>query len=206
MRDRNKLASKAFRQELLDRYDGAKNCVCCGEPIDEPIWHHILPCHLGGSDLVTNIVPVCHSCHQAIHNMKPNIYYRFRSMGKTGGRNVDYKPEYDDIFDDYIKCRISRTEASKRLNKGVHFKDNKAFKQFMEKNGIESFRNNIDVILSKHDRLQEGQVVGYIKYADGRKEELKWVVETEDIPQPEEEQISAEDKWWNNYKKIKYGT
>lgn len=206
MRDRrnHKLHSKAFKQKLLDKYDGAKNCVCCGEPIDEPIWHHILPCYLGGGDLLTNIVPVCHACHQAIHNMKPNIYYRFKSCGKVGGRNIDYKPEYDDIFDDYIKCRISRTEASERLNKGIHFKENKAFKQFMEKNGIESFRNNIDVILSKHDSLQVGQIVGYIQYADGRKEELKWNVG--DIPRSGRSQVPTGSEWWDNYKKANYGT
>lgn len=179
MRDRNKLANKTFRQELLDRYDGAKKCVCCGEAIDEPIWHHILPCRLGGGDLVTNIVPVCHACHQAIHNMKPNIYYRFKSMGKVGGRKVDYKPEYDDIFEDYVRCRISRSEASARLNKGIHFKENKAFKEFMQRNNILRLKNRLDIILSKHENepLKVGTEVGSIEYMDGRIEYLYWGME-----------------------------
>ena len=192
MRDRNKLASKAFRQELLDRYDGAKQCVCCGEPIDEPIWHHILPCHLGGGDLVTNIVPVCHACHQAIHQMKPNIYYRFKSWGKVGGRNVDYKPEYDDIFDDYVRCRISRTEASERLNKGIHFKENKAFQEFLQKNGIVAVKNKLDLLMSKHNGIEIGQKVGYIEYADGEVEELRWRVGEE--PRSGETRIPTVDK------------
>ena len=43
-------------------------CFCCGGKIEH--YHHVLPKHLGGSDLPENLIGVCRFCHEKIHTGK----------------------------------------------------------------------------------------------------------------------------------------
>lgn len=196
-RKANALASAKFKRELTEYYHGAKRCVCCADYIDEPIWHHILPVALGGEDIVTNMVPICHACHMAIHNMKPAFYYRFKAS-PGGGRPKDHMPWYDNIYDDYVMCRIPKTVASERLGKGVHFQENAAFREFLKKNRILKFRNNIDLIASKNNGYVEpGRIVGHVEYMDGTRKELRYGEE-----KPKSDPIPLEES--SGYASIKY--
>lgn len=175
-RENNHLTNRAFRRELEERYDGAKECVCCGEPIDEPIWHHILPVAQGGQDIPSNLVPVCECCHKAIHSMKPSWRYKTRS---GGGRPIEKPDRCYDIFEDYVRCRIAKSEAAYRLKKGIHFMELKIFQNYKKENGIVSYKNNLDIRIAKngHNELSYGVPVGSIQYADGTEEIMLWGVE-----------------------------
>lgn len=43
-------------------------CIICGHPIEH--FHHVVPRHMGGSDLPENIVGLCKTCHEGIHTDK----------------------------------------------------------------------------------------------------------------------------------------
>ena len=55
----------AQRRALIAR-DGA--CIGCGEPPGECEAHHIIPCQRGGKTRLDNLVLVCWSCHDLIHD------------------------------------------------------------------------------------------------------------------------------------------
>lgn len=41
-------------------------CVNCGA-IEEIEYHHIVPLSLGGNDVLSNICPLCATCHGKVH-------------------------------------------------------------------------------------------------------------------------------------------
>ena len=172
------LSNRKFVRALYEHYDGAKKCVCCEDPIQTPNWHHILPVALGGKDIITNMVPVCDACHKAIHNMKPAWYYKFKA-GPSGGRPIDRPENCENIFEDYVRCRISKSEAAERLGKSLHFIECKAFIEYKFNHSIAKYKNNIDIYLKCAGRkdvnaIEDGRVVGSILYEDGTTEELYW--------------------------------
>lgn len=177
-RENNVLSNKAFVRALYNHYDGAKKCHICGREIEQPEWHHILAKKLGGPDNMNNIIPLCHACHTAITHMKPVTKYRTHESAKLSGRKAMYPDNYEAILEDYTRCRISKSEAMERLGmKKGKLNDLKFFREFRKKNGIVRQRNNVDVYMSKHDRIAVGYKIGEIEYVDGRKEELFWGVE-----------------------------
>ena len=179
MRENNRLASQKFRKVLLQHYGGAKKCVCCGEPISEPIWHHILPVANGGQDIVTNIVPVCEFCHKAIHNMKPAFYYKCKANNSGGRPKKKWVDNAEDIFDDYLHCRISKIEAKERLKVKYNFCDRPEYKEWLFKQNVKSARNNLDYTMCLYNCIAIGQNVGYIEYEDGTRIEIPWPIEQE---------------------------
>lgn len=56
-------------------------CYFCGNPI-EP-YHHMLPRHMGGSNLPENIIGVCRQCHEDIHTgkLKPDVHGILKKYG-----------------------------------------------------------------------------------------------------------------------------
>lgn len=44
-------------------------CAICGHDGEE--IHHIIPKSEGGNDTLNNLVLLCHSCHDKIHNHQP---------------------------------------------------------------------------------------------------------------------------------------
>ena len=50
-----------------------KKCCNCGSEKDIQ-YHHIIPLSLGGNNILSNIVPLCYSCHSLLHfGEKKNI-------------------------------------------------------------------------------------------------------------------------------------
>ena len=41
-------------------------CSTCGKKTDT-CFHHVLPIHAGGTNILTNIIEVCYDCHSKIH-------------------------------------------------------------------------------------------------------------------------------------------
>ena len=63
----------AQRRALIAR-DGA--CIGCGEPPGECEAHHIIPCQSGGKTRLDNLVLVCWSCHDLIHDHNWRVLIR----------------------------------------------------------------------------------------------------------------------------------
>lgn len=61
---RNEFKSKKFRDNMIKELGNV--CVNCGS--EEHIhYHHIVPLIMGGTNRLTNIVPLCEDCHGKIH-------------------------------------------------------------------------------------------------------------------------------------------
>ena len=65
-------------------------CCNCGENNEENItFHHVIPLSLGGKDILTNIVPLCHNCHMLLHhNTRPDGSLSYSSLIKEGMRKA----------------------------------------------------------------------------------------------------------------------
>lgn len=64
-----------IRREVLEQH--MHRCVNCHRvgDLDTLEVHHIVPVGAGGSHRISNLVPLCHECHQAVHDqgMAPRI-------------------------------------------------------------------------------------------------------------------------------------
>ncbi len=138
------LKNHKFREYLSEKWksssDGKIHCVNCGST--EGIqWHHIVPYQYGGKDVESNIVPLCHSCHVAVHTM-PTPEERNRlahqKHGSFGGRPSKSLPEgYEEVFWKYLNGKITRIEAAKMIGRSKDFfSDCPQWKEWCEKNHI----------------------------------------------------------------------
>lgn len=61
---------KQFTQMLpLLKKELGNICVNCGIKCDSIHYHHIVPLSKGGTNNISNIVPLCEKCHGAIHGI-----------------------------------------------------------------------------------------------------------------------------------------
>lgn len=165
--------SEKFRSQVIELH-GAK-CVNCGS--DDAIeFHHIVPIALGGTDALTNVVPLCYKCHKAAHTGRRKGEIIKETKGSVGGRKRKCdEAVFEDAFEKYIGGRIGKTKfceltGHKGKSFSAHFPQ---FDEAKERRGIKEFRNNIDIRETiSAERLKDGDPVGYIEYLDGRKETM----------------------------------
>lgn len=152
---RTETTNYTFRKackELGDR------CANCGSD-DHVEYHHIVPLCAGGTNNITNIVPLCRKCHLAAHSALP----RKGHAGKGGRPRKKLPDNYLDIFNDYINAVIGSKEFCRRLNTGKHVCEVEEFKKYLEEKGIVRVRSNVDY----YDRLHRGDRCTHVWYADG---------------------------------------
>lgn len=163
--------NKPSFKALLEREKG-NVCICCGSTLGIE-YHHILPLCLGGDNRLSNIQPVCNSCHKLIHGGRVNKLWR----DGNGGRKKSSPPsKYKNVLDKYFNCEIGKRECQKLLGitGGSKLTDKWWYKDYLKERGIKRFRNNIDILNSKDDGQQEREVlggrniVGQIVYDDGK--------------------------------------
>ena len=154
-----------------------KNIVgntCCNCQSDKNIeYHHIVPLALGGADIVSNIVPLCHQCHKAAHCGRHISHYR---KSVNGGRKPKSSVEkHSEIFDMYINGEIGRKKAQLLLNYSskTTLISRPPFKRYLQSKGIKHVRNFVDVVATNNERgLTDGCLVGEIEYLNGNKENI----------------------------------
>lgn len=56
-----------FKRDLEEKL--GKTCCNCGSNLDVE-YHHIVPLALGGTNKITNIVPLCGICHSIVHGKR----------------------------------------------------------------------------------------------------------------------------------------
>ena len=64
---RKEFESQEFKDILKQKLK--EECVNCESKFNIQ-YHHIIPLSLGGTNKITNIVPLCEHCHNKIHNRK----------------------------------------------------------------------------------------------------------------------------------------
>lgn len=149
--------------ELLMKAHGTK-CANCGGNKDVE-YHHIVPLTMGGTNAISNFIPLCYICHKKSHGYKIHME---RIRKKSNGRPSKICSNYDEIFDQYKSGKIGSSEVKKLLgiSQKTHFTEHVLYKQYLEKNGIKYIKNNIDIILKKNGYLFPGRSVGHIEFVN----------------------------------------
>lgn len=76
--------STHFDYELLKQVKGTicANCgLDCGQEI---IFHHVIPLVIGGQDVITNIIPLCSTCHDLLHSVSKDNTISHSELIKKG--------------------------------------------------------------------------------------------------------------------------
>ena len=155
--------------ELREKFveaDGHVHCVNCG-CIGHIRWHHVVPLGKGGNDIISNIVPVCDRCHLSIHTDAERHYSDDRVWG---GRPRKLPDNYKTILSEYVACQIGKQTLIKRLGiTAEDLTDRTWYREYLDENGIEKVRNNIDIILKNgKNGLYDGRETGRIIKKDGK--------------------------------------
>ena len=166
---RTEFNRESFRRML--KQELGCQCVNCGSE-DNVQYHHIVPVALGGTNRVTNIVPLCYSCHRAAHNGQHMSKYKRHSDYTGRPQKISYESA-EPILERYFDGEIGTKECVKELGykETVHMADIPHTKEYMKRHRIRKYRNNVD-IRRKKGVLKRGCCVGYIYFEDGEYREL----------------------------------
>ena len=168
---RNYFSKESFRKELKKELGN----ICCNCGTNENIeYHHIVPVVYGGTNKLSNIVPLCIECHFKAHE-KTN-YEGIANARKNGTVGRKHKVSYEECFPyivDYIYGRIGKKEFKARCKYSEKYKLDKCsyIERYKKENGIKSFKNIIDIINIK-GKLTDDKYVGYIEFENGKRREL----------------------------------
>lgn len=145
---RQEFTKKSFRTELKLKLGSA--CSNCGR-IENIEYHHIVPLINGGTNKLSNIVPLCVECHEKSHDKEG---FKSRGGGRPRATTID---EAEPILKKYFNLEIGARECKKLIGISVNNKSTwfKLTKQYREKYNIDkSFKNNIDLLKSQKNRLE----------------------------------------------------
>lgn len=97
---KQKVTWEDVRQKVFEKY--GHKCVRCGS-IEQIEVHHKIPLKDGGTNDIDNLIPICRSCHQNVHNRKFDASYH--KISKYYGFKVskDKKAKIGFIIFDTIK-------------------------------------------------------------------------------------------------------
>jgi hypothetical protein len=110
-------------------------CVNCGT-LEDIEWHHIVPLSRGGKDVVSNIIPLCHSCHhKGSHGQRLRV--KEATLGRHRITDID-RDKAERIFKAYSIGMITDGEATSLLGYSgkTHMADCVAFKEWSKRNGV----------------------------------------------------------------------
>lgn len=170
---------EALRREYSERIlpslsKDRDRCVCanCGLSDGQIEFHHIVPLIRGGTNRMTNIVPLCHECHWCVHSYHPHD--RTKHIKFNAGRpRKEYTDKQKNDISLYLQCVIGKKELMRRAGITDHrISSNWMLKQIANELGIVEHRNNIDIWLQKNKGkggLQVGKVLGYVVYNNGKR-------------------------------------
>ena len=168
---RNQFRRNAFREKLKKEL-GERCCNCWSTEHIE--YHHIVPVVYGGTKKLSNIAPLCVSCHYKAHSKTNSEGIENAKKNKTVGRK--HKVPYEvcePYIEDYIYGKIGKKEFKSKSGYSEKYKlDRCAYiERYKKENNIESFKNIIDVIVANGE-LNKDRNVGYVKFIDNRIQEL----------------------------------
>lgn len=130
-------------------------CSNCGS--DEYIeYHHIVPLKNGGTNLLTNIVPLCEKCHRNAHN---RIFSDHSKAGRP--KKIEYE-DAEPIIKLYFDEQIGKRECMELLglapkNKTTWYRLTKEYRKIH--NVSEEFKNNIDINAFHKRRVEKNKIL-----------------------------------------------
>lgn len=162
-----------FRKRVKSAY--LNKCANCGS-IETIEYHHIVPLFLGGTNNISNIIPLCHKCHAAAHRGRHVSKY---ASSFNAGRKSTCKIDKDaKIFDMFIRGEIGNKKCTDLLgySKRSPVKDRPEFKRYLKQKGISKVRNLVDVAFTtRKDGVKDGDIVGEVVYEDGTIVKMKYM-------------------------------
>lgn len=138
-----------------------KHCCNCENTENLKKLYIVAP-DKGGKDLPTNIIYICDSCYNLSSFKK----------SKSGRPSLFSFEKIEPIMKDYFECRITTTQAKDKIGISPKNKSSwqKALKLYKDKHNIKTNRNNISVISSNGNTLNDNnRVLGYVVYNNGKK-------------------------------------
>lgn len=145
---RKEFVKPSFRKRMVKEL--GESCVNCGSSHSVE-YHHIVPLVNGGTNRMSNIVPLCETCHYKAHD-------RHSFNSKNGGRPalINYE-EAKPVLHRYFNLEIGMKEAKKLLGmspatKSSWYKLTKLYKE--EYHISNNFRNPIDLLNAQLKRLE----------------------------------------------------
>lgn len=166
--------NQGFRNEL--RFQCGIYCANCGSS-ENIEYHHIVPLLLGGNDIASNIVPLCHACHKAAHTGR-NITNYLKETGRTSGGRPPKIPDEEafKVYDLWLDGQFGNKKCREllHLKEGTYPNQTQQFKRFIAARGIKSVRNNYDLnVTLRAKRVVDGAIIGQIYYLDGTSKPIK---------------------------------
>lgn len=166
------------------------NCGTITGAIATEIDHNVAIWN-GGYDVLSNLRPLCHSCHMAKHSsekrsseMSRRIKEGMAKSDKKSGRPRSVPDNYKELLDAFVHCRISREDLAKdwgmptKNKKGeivpvdfVHLTEQIWYREYLDELGIEKVVNKVGH--PTRDFYTKG-IVGYIVYKTGDKEYMHY--------------------------------
>ncbi|MCM1222896.1 MAG: HNH endonuclease [Lachnospiraceae bacterium] len=163
----------SFKRKLIQTLGTI--CANCGSKINIE-YHHIVPITVGGTNRLTNFVPLCHNCHELIHGVR-NI----RTIRGTinYGRKRKAPPEnYIEVLDKYLDGQIGKKDCEKLLGlTGTQKLNDKSwFKEYLKERNIVEYKNRIDMLNAEKCKRKDhtGEFVSKITFSDGT-QKIKYI-------------------------------
>lgn len=159
-------------KEILGR-----KCYNCGST-DSIEYHHVVPVCVGGRDVITNIVPLCHACHWAAHTGRNLTEYKRRTGRMSGGRKPCVPDEIGFKALDLLaegKIGVRKCKQMMHLTERTEPRCTQQFARWAMERGISDVRNFLDASITNSPyMIDDGYEIGNITYVDGTKEIIKF--------------------------------
>lgn len=163
-----------FRKMLGEKLGSV--CVNCGSTKGVE-FHHIVPLKLGGSNSISNIVPLCQICHKAVTHGGSVSQYKDT---KGGGRHASVsKEEAYAHYDLWARggCCTTELREDLKLSERTHVKEGRWYEDWKNDRRIQEVKNTIEFQARCRDRTKEalhwrdvlnsGELLSTIQYVDG---------------------------------------
>ena len=163
MTDMEKEARSGTFKKVLVRELG---CACgnCGST-ENVEYHHVVPLVFGGTNSLTNIVPLCYKCHRAAHNGRHITSFADHSHSDDGR-----PPKCDDdtafrAFDLLLDGQIGNKKCKEMMNLSGTTQPRSVaqFQRWKKSRGVVDMRSSLDVSAT-NSGLYPGKVVGWVIY------------------------------------------
>ena len=164
---RQEFVNGSFRKILADNIPA----VCCNCGCTENVeYHHVVPLFRGGTNKLSNIVPLCNQCHKAVHMGQHISQYKNHSHTGRPKRWL-LTPEREEILWHWAKGEIGTIRFRELLGMGhrVQIKHTMMYQDFIKKHGIDNIKNTYDAVLARF-KLTGNYKSSEICYTDGHTE------------------------------------
>lgn len=174
MSSKEELRREHNKRVLSGEYKEKLGCTCVNCGSQENIeYHHIVPLCMGGTNRMTNIVPVCKNCHVAIHGEAEYRKLAFKNACKKVKPTFE---EFDKVLRDYADCKIDLETTKNLLGVGPKrgLSNKKEYKMFLYRNKIKKIVNHVGQFISSENwpPKSKNALVGYILYENGETKQI----------------------------------